>query len=168
MQKQIRINNQIRAPQVRVTDERGLNLGIFSIGEALNLAKEKETDLIEISAGANPPVCKLMDYGKFRYIEEKKKRAGKQVHRAAVREIKIRIGTSSHDLEFKAKKISDFLEEGDKVKIEMLLKGREKYLDKNFLEERLRRILNFIAVEHKIADSIKRGPRGLLMVIEKI
>lgn len=168
MRKQIRINNQIRAPQVRVIDEKGINMGVFGIEEALSLAKERETDLIEITANANPPVCKLMDYGKYLYIESKKEKNAKPVHQSSVREIRFGLGTSAHDLEVKAKKISDFLVEGDKVKIGMLLRGREKYLDKNFLEERLRRILNFITAEYKIADSVKRGPRGLLMVVEKV
>ena len=143
-------------------------MGVFSIEEALRLAQERETDLIEVTANVNPPICKLMDYGKFRYIEEKKNKSGKQVHRAMVREIKVRIGTSNHDLEVKAKKALEFLEQGDKVKIELALKGREKYLDKNFLEERLKRILKFITAAHKITDGFKRGPRGLLMVIERI
>src|SRR3989338_8872870 len=129
LQNRILINNQIRAREVRVIDEKGGNLGVFSIEEALRLAQERETDLIEVTANVNPPICKLMDYGKFRYIEEKKNKSGKQVHRAMVREIKVRIGTSNHDLEVKAKKALEFLEQGDKVKIELALKGREKYLD---------------------------------------
>lgn len=149
-------------------DEKGTNIGILAIAEALRIAREKETDLIEISPTANPPVCKIMDYGKFLYIENKKTKKEKPVHQTMIREIRISLGISKHDLEVKAKKASAFLDEGDKVKIEMKLKGREKYLDKNFLEERLKRILDFIAVGYKITEGPKRGLRGLLMMIERI
>lgn len=168
MQKQIKINNQIRSPQVRVIDEKGINIGILPIAEALRMAQEKETDLIEISPTTNPPVCKIMDYGKFLYLENKKTKKEKPVHQAAVREIRISLGISRHDLEVKAKKALAFLDEGDKVKIEMFLKGREKYLDKNFLEERLKRIFEFMAIGYKITEGPKRGPRGLMIMIEKI
>lgn len=168
MQKQVRINNQIRAAQVRVIDENGVNLGVLNINEALKIAKEKNIDLIEISSTVNPPICKLMDYGKFLYMQNRKNKKTKTIHQSLVREIRISVGISKHDLEVKAKKASEFLEGGDKVKIDMPLKGREKYLDKNFLEERIKRILSFIAAEYKITEGPKRSPRGLLIILEKV
>lgn len=166
-QKRIRINNQITAREVRVVDEDGNNFGVLSVSAALDLAREKEIDLIEISPTANPPVCKLMDYGKFLYIEKRKTKK-KPAHQSTVREVRISLRISDHDLEIKAKKAEDFLKDGDKVKIDMPLKGREKYLDKKFLEERFRRILALIEEEFKISDGPKNSPRGFTMIVEKV
>lgn len=135
--------------------------------EALKKAKEKELDLIEISPTANPPVAKIMDYGKFQYQEQKKVRdAGKKAKTVDIKNIRIGIGTSEHDLELKAKKISEFLKEGNRVKIDLILKGRAKYLDKDFIRERLKRVLNLVSENHKIADGPKQGPKGISVIIE--
>lgn len=109
-----------------------------------------------------------MDYGKFIYIETRKKKKTKPVHQTTIREARISIGISKHDLEVKAKKISEFLEQNDKVKIDMLLKGREKYLDRSFLQERFKRILNFVSADYKISEGIKIQPNRLSMILEKI
>ncbi|MFH1956223.1 MAG: translation initiation factor IF-3, partial [Patescibacteria group bacterium] len=123
--------------------------------------------LIEIAPTAQPPVAKIMDYGKFQYQEQKKqKEAGKKMQTTEIKEIRIGLGTSEHDLEMKAKKIMEFLKEKNKVKIGLVLRGREKYLDKNFIEERLKRILNFITEDYKISDAPQKGPRGINIVIE--
>lgn len=147
-------------------DDKGQNAGILLFQDALNLAKEKDLDLIEISPTANPPVAKIMDYGKFLYMEKRKTKV-KPAHQAETREARIGLKTSPHDLGVKAKKISEFLDLRDKVKIEMLLKGREKYLDKNFVEEKFKKILEFITVDYKITEGPKRSPRGILMIVEK-
>lgn len=148
-------------------DETGKNLGVLKTFEALALAQEKWLDLIEISATANPPVAKIMDLGKFQYLEEKKERQSKKSHQSLVRNIRLNIGTSEHDLELKAKKASDFLKKGDRVKIDLMLRGRAKYLDKKFLEERLKRILNFLTENYKVVEEPKKGPRGIAILIEK-
>lgn len=152
---------------MRVIDDTGKNVGILLFADALNLAREKELDLIEISPTANPPVAKIMDYGKFLYIEKRKTRI-KPAHQTEIREARVGLKTSPHDLEVKAKKVSEFLELRDKVKIEMLLKGREKFLDKNFVEEKFKKILEFITVDYKITEGPKKSPRGLIMVLEKV
>jgi len=165
--KKPRINNQITAPELRVISDDGENLGVISTEEALKQAKEKELDLIEISPTAKPPVAKIMDYGKFLYQEQKKeKEAAKKSKTVEIKNIKIGIGTSEHDLELKAKKVSEFLKRGDRVKIDLVLRGRAKYLDKNFIEERLKRVLNFVSESHKIADGPRKGPRGISVIIE--
>lgn len=151
---------------MRVIDDKGQNVGVFSISDALNLAREREIDLLEISPTAKPPVCKLMDYGKFLYIEKRKTKV-KPPHKTEIRAARISLRISDHDLEVKAKKVSEFLADGDKVKIEMVLKGREKYLDKNFIEERFKRILDFISGDYKMSDIPKKSPRGMTMVLEK-
>ena len=152
---------------MRVISDDGENLGVITTEEALKKAKEKELDLIEISPTAKPPVAKIMDYGKFHYQEQKKvKEAGKKAKTVEIKNIKIGIGTSEHDLELKAKKVSEFLKRGDRVKIDLVLRGRAKYLDKNFIEERLKRVLNFVSESHKIADGPRKGPRGISVIIE--
>ena len=148
-------------------DETGKNLGILTTSQALDLAKEKELDLIEISASANPPVAKIMDLGKFQYLEERKERQSKKTHQSLVRNIRLNIGTSEYDLELKAKKASNFLKKSDRVKIELMLRGRAKYLDKKFLEERLKRILNFLTENYKVVEEPRKGPRGIAILIEK-
>ncbi len=109
-----------------------------------------------------------MDYGKWQYQEERKRRdSGKKTHSIEVRAVRVGIGTSEHDLEMKAKKIGEFLEEGDKVKVELFLRGRAKYLDKNFIKGRLERVLRFIPREYKIAEGPSPGPRGMFVTLEK-
>ncbi|MBI4692343.1 MAG: translation initiation factor IF-3 [Candidatus Terrybacteria bacterium] len=147
----------------------GENFGVLKISEAIAKARETELDLIEIAPTAKPPVAKIMDYGKYLYQEEKKTRqAGKKSHEVETKSIQIGIGTSQHDLELRAKKIAEYFKEGNRVKIDLILKGREKYLDKNFLNERLNRLLHLIGENYKIADGPKKGPRGLTVIIEYV
>ena len=166
--KRIRINNQITAPELRVIGDDGQNLGVISVAEAMKIAKEKELDLIEISPTARPPVAKIMDYGKFLYQENRKAReARKKAHETETKAIQIGTGTSQHDLELKAKRASKFLKEGHRIKVSLILKGRAKYMDKSFFEERLNRILKLITEDYKIADGPKKGPRGMYLIIER-
>lgn len=167
-QQKVRINNQITASPVRAIGDDGTNYGVIAIEEALKIAREKGIDLIEISPTANPPVVKIMDYGKWSYQEERKRReAGKKTHTTEVREMRIGLNTSEHDLEMKAKKVGEFLENGDKVKIQLLLRGRAKYLDKKFINGRIERILHFIPRDYKIAEGPKQAPKGIYVLIEK-
>lgn len=149
-------------------DDTGNNLGVIELAEALRLAKEKSLDLIEISPTANPPVAKIMDYGKFQYQENKKaQEAGKKAREIETKIIRLKIGTSQHDLEVKAKQASEFLKENHRVKVDLVLRGQAKFLDKNFLEERVKRILPFIAENYKIVDGPKRGPFGISLILGK-
>jgi translation initiation factor IF-3 len=132
------------------------------------MADEAGTDLIEIGPGATPPIAKLMDYGKFQYSENKKQKAAKAKSKTTeTKSIQVKIGTGEHDLDLKAKKASEWLREGHRIKIELFLTGRAKYMDFNFLKERMERILHLITEEYKIADSPKKSPKGLTVVIEK-
>ncbi len=135
------------------------------MAEALKRAEETGLDLIEISPGANPPVAKIMDRGKYFYELEKKRKAAAKKHKEVeVKSIRIGIGTSQHDLELKARQSDEFLNEGNKIKIDLFLKGREKYLDRKFLEERLERFLKLIS--HGFArEDIKKGPKGLSLTV---
>ncbi len=163
-----RINNQIRAKELRVIDNENQNLGVLSIRDALELAESKGLDLIEISPNANPPVGKIMDFGKYQYeISKRLKKAKAGAKATETKMIQIKIGTGEHDLELKAKMASGWLKDGHRIKIELFLPGRAKYMDEKFLKERLDRILHFITEDYKISDSYKRGPKGLIITIEK-
>ena len=163
-----RINHQIKAPQVRVIGPEGENYGVISISEALQKAHDAGLDLIEISPNAMPPVAKITDYGKFSYEENKKQKAQKaKAHVIEIKTLQVKIGTGEHDLELKAKKASEWLKEGHRIKIDLFLPGRSKYMDPKFLEERLKRILTLVTVPHKIAERPTKSPKGLTTIIEK-
>jgi translation initiation factor IF-3 len=122
-----RINREIRAQEVRLIDEDKSQLGIVPAREALAIAEEKGLDLVEISPNANPPVCRLLDYGKYLYsIQKKAHEAQKLQKKISVKEIKFTPVIGEHDIEVKLKKIKEFLEEGNKVKITIWLRGRQK------------------------------------------
>ncbi|MEX2052463.1 MAG: translation initiation factor IF-3 [Candidatus Paceibacterota bacterium] len=163
-----RINNQIRAKELRVLDSTNQNLGVLSIRDALELAQSIGLDLIEISPNANPPIGKIMDFGKYQYEASKKMKKTKAgATRTETKSIQIKIGTGDHDLELKAKTASKWLKEGHRIKVELFLAGRAKYMDEKFLRERLDRVLHLITEDFKISDSYKRGPKGLITTIEK-
>jgi len=122
----IRTNDRIRAREIRVIDDEGNQIGILPPFEALKMAREKKLDLVEISPTANPPVCRIMDYGKFLYQQEKKEReAKKHQKQIVVKEVKFRINVDDHDYETKKNHVLRFLDEGDKVKATIFFRGRE-------------------------------------------
>lgn len=148
--------------------EDGTNLGELSFKDALDKAREAGLDLIEISPKAVPPVAKIMDYGKFQYAENKKLKVAKaKAHTVEIKNIQVKVGTGEHDLELKAKKASEWLKEGNRIKIDLFLPGRTKYMDIKFLEERMARVLKLITEQYKIADPAKKSPKGLSIIIEK-
>jgi len=156
------------AKEVRLIDANGENVGIVETDKALQMAEEAELDLIEITANAIPPVAKIADYGKFQYAEKKKVKEAK--HRSVAPELKvvqIKIGTGDHDLELKAKRITEWLGDGSRIKIDLFLPGRSKYLDRNFLSARFERVLKFVLLPYKIIQSPIKSPKGLTMVIDK-
>ncbi len=168
MKEKVRINHQIKSREVRVLDDEKNNLGVMLTEDALRLAKERNLDLIEISPDVNPPIAKITDYGKFQYIAQKKDREARaKAHVTETKGIQIKIATSEHDLELKAKKISEWIKEGHRVKLDLFLPGRTKYLDPKFLEERLQRVLILVSEDYKIAEAPKKGPKGLTTVLEK-
>ncbi|KKR62145.1 translation initiation factor IF-3 [Candidatus Nomurabacteria bacterium RIFCSPHIGHO2_01_FULL_39_220] len=163
-----RINNQIRVTELRVLDSENKNLGVLSIKDALKLAQSKGLDLIEIGPNATPPIGKIMDFGKYQYEASKKlKKAKAGANKTETKGIQIKIGTGDHDLELKAKTASRWIKEGHRVKVELFLAGRAKYMDEKFLRERLDRALHLITEEYKVSDSYKKGPKGLTTTIEK-
>ncbi|MFA6430524.1 MAG: translation initiation factor IF-3 [Candidatus Paceibacterota bacterium] len=168
MNIRVRINQQIRATELRVITDDGQNLGVLSIGEALKKAQEMNLDLIEISPNAVPPVAKIMDYGKFQYTEKKKlKETKSKIQNIEIKSVQVKIGTDEHDLLLKAGKASEWLKEGHRVKLNLFLAGRAKYLNQAFLNERMERMLKLITEEYKVAEPSTKGPKGLTIVIEK-
>jgi translation initiation factor IF-3 len=163
-----RINHQIKAPELRVVTEEGENLGVIATNKALTEARNRGLDLIEISPNAVPPVAKIMDYGKYQYDEKKKSKVAKaRTQTSELKTVQVKIGTGEHDLELKAKRVSEWLGEGNRVKIDLYLVGRSKYMDFNFLKERLERIFKLITVEYKVAQEAVKGPKGLTVYVEK-
>jgi len=126
--QEYRVNRQIRAREVRLIDETGTQIGIVPLREALSIAEEKGLDLVEIAPQAKPPVCKIMDYGKFKYELKKKEREARRKqkeHQIEVKDIRMKVRIDEHDLRVKLKYMREFLEDGDKVRVRIRFRGRE-------------------------------------------
>lgn len=124
--KDLRINERIRAREVRVIGENGEQFGVLPVYEAMRLAQEHNTDLVEVAPTAVPPVCRLLDYGRFKFEQEKKERDARKNQKVALlKEVRMGPATDEHDLTFKSKAIQKFLEEGDKVKVTVRFRGRQ-------------------------------------------
>ena len=161
----LRINDEIRAREVRLTADDGEQLGIMSSRDALALAQEKQLDLVEIAPNAKPPVCRIMDYGKYRYEQQKRdKEARKKQKPFDIKEVKLRPGIEDHDYTVKFKNAVRFLEDGDKVKVTIMFRGRE--LSHPELGEVL---LKRMAEELKDTVVIERAPklegRNMIMIV---
>lgn len=149
-------------------DADGTNLGVLSLKEALKKAEEQNLDLIEISPLAVPPVAKIMEYGKYMYeLSKKQKKAKAGTKTTETKSIQVKIATGDGDLALKAKTASNWLKEGHRIKVELYLQGRAKYLDDTFLKERLDRVLNLITEDFKIAEPLKKVPKGMMLTIER-
>ncbi len=124
--KESGINWEIRAPEVRVIDSDGTQIGILSLKEAVKIAEDQGLDLVEVSPNSTPPVCRIMNYGKYKYQQRKRSQESRK-HQTVihVKEIKLRLRTEEHDLQFKLRHARRFLSEGNKVKISILFRGRE-------------------------------------------
>lgn len=149
---------------MRVIDENGNNLGIFNLEKAIQIAKEKGLDLVQVTENVEPPVCKIVDYGKYLYSQKKKFKKGKKSRE--IKGVRLTLGISSHDIETKIKQIEEFLKEGNKVKIEMRLRGREKAL-KDFAEEKFYQFLENLKekVFFKEEGELKKEKNKLIIII---
>jgi translation initiation factor IF-3 len=164
----IDINESIRAPELRVIGPEGENLGILKTREALDKARSLMLDLIVISPKAKPPVAKITDYGKYKYEQKRKSRELKSKAKVVeTKNIQVKIGTGENDLLRKAKQVAAWIHEGHRVKVDLFLWGRYKYMEFEFLKERLEKFLAIIPESFKIADEIKKGPKGLTVTLEK-
>jgi translation initiation factor IF-3 len=160
------VNNQIRAPQVRIIDENGKQIGVLELEKALQMARERNLDLIQVTEKTEPPVCKIMDYGKYLYWFQKKEKGIKRG--GEIKGIRLGYNISQHDLETRAHQAEKFLKKGNKVRIEMILKGREKALG-DFAKGKINQFLEILEkiIPIKIERELKREPRGFTMIISK-
>ena len=160
-----RINEMIRVREVRLIDEEGNQLGIVPTPEALRMAKDKGLDLVEVSPNANPPVCKILDYGKYRFEQEKKLRDAKKNQKVLkLKEIRMQPKIGSGDLDTKAKHIQEFLNEGDKVKVTIRFRGRElAHTDLGF--EVLNEVLKRLTSAYNIDKPAAMDGRNMSMTI---
>lgn len=150
----MRINARIRAREVRLIDEDGTMIGVMPLQQALDMARDRDLDLVEVSPMAAPPVCKLMDYGRFKYEQRKKENEARKHQKVMeLREIRMKPRTGEHDVQVKTRKIQEFLAEGDKVKVSVTFKGREMAHP-----ELGRVLLESIANELKGTATIERSP----------
>ncbi len=164
-QRKQKINEEITANELRVVDARGGQLGIMQKRDALRMAQEQELDLVEIAPQAKPPVCKLIDYGKFTYEQQKREKQQKkaQVHQQ-LKEIRFKAGTDTHDFDFKTRHAREFLEEGHKVKASVFFRGRE-IMHQDLGEVMLRRFIEQLADVSKVDQPIKSEGRTLSVTL---
>ena len=160
-----RTNEQITASEVRVISSSGAQLGIISIREALNHAEDEGFDLVEVSPDAKPPVCKILDYGKLKYREQKsKKEAKKKQKTIEIKEIKIRPGINKHDYEVKVKAFHKFIKGGNKVKVSMRFRGREME-HQNLGVDLLKRLIEQVKEHAKVEVPPKNEGKQIMMVL---
>jgi translation initiation factor IF-3 len=160
-----RVNDRIRAPEVRLIGADGQNIGVVPPARALTLAEEAGLDLVEISPNATPPVCKIMDFGKFKYEQQKREsEARKKQKTIEVKEVKFRPNTDTHDYEVKLRNVTKFLENGDKVKVTLRFRGREM-AHQNLGRELLERVASDVEGLGKVENMPKMEGRQMVMMI---
>ncbi|HEY8443656.1 MAG TPA: translation initiation factor IF-3 [Clostridia bacterium] len=168
MFKDLEINDRIRDREVRVIDEDGKQLGIMSPQEALRIAEQKNLDLVKVSPAANPPVCKLMDYGKYRFEATKKEKENRKNQKVSeLKEIWLSMTIDKHDLETKARQAAKFIKNGDKVKVSIRMRGRQQAYSDLGIEvmEKFFELLKEVAVIEK--EAYKEG-RSIIMMLGPI
>ncbi|MDD9715991.1 translation initiation factor IF-3 [Dinoroseobacter sp. PD6] len=159
------MNGRIRAPEIRLIDADGENAGVVTPREAMRMAEEAGLDLVEISPNANPPVCKIMDFGKFKYEQQKREsEARKKQKTIDVKEVKFRPNTDTHDYQVKMRNVFKFLEGGDKVKVTLRFRGREM-AHQNLGRELLERVAEDTKEIGKVENMPKMEGRQMVMMI---
>ncbi|MEQ9482776.1 translation initiation factor IF-3 [Coleofasciculus sp. F4-SAH-05] len=159
------INERIRYPKIRAIDTDGTQLGIIAPQEALRIAEEKELDLVLVSDKADPPVCRIMDYGKYKFEQEKKAReARKKQHTADVKEVKMRYKIDDHDYQVRVNAARRFLKSGDKVKATITFRGRE-IQHANLAEDLLKRMATDLHDVAEVQQAPKREGRNMMMLL---
>ena len=160
-----RLNREITAPEVRLSGPENEPIGIVSLQEALRMAGDLDVDLVEIAATASPPVCRLMDYGKFKYQEQKRAHEAKlKQKQVQVKEVKLRPGTDENDYQIKLRNMTRFLEEGDKVKVTLRFRGREM-AHQEFGMRQLERIKADLEAVGAVEQMPKMEGRQMIMII---
>lgn len=161
----VRVNQRIRAPKLRVISPEGEQLGILDTADALRRAEEFGLDLVEVAPGGDPPVCKIMDYGKFRYEESKKDHERKKKQATVVvKEIKLRPKTEEHDLDYKVKRLKRFIAEDCKVKVTIMFRGRE-ITHPEQARMLLDKLLELVGDDAQVEQSAKFEGRNMTMIL---
>ncbi|HMU16830.1 MULTISPECIES: translation initiation factor IF-3 [Thauera] len=164
-EKKQRVNREITAPEVRLVGEEGEQLGIVSLNASLSMAEEAGLDLVEIAPMAVPPVCKLMDFGKFKYQEQKKAHEARlKQKQVQVKEVKLRPGTDENDYQIKLRNLKRFLEEGDKCKVTLRFRGREM-AHQEFGLRQLERVKADLEELGQVEQMPKMEGRQMIMII---
>ena len=159
------INERINYPELRVVDSDGHQLGVIDRLKALEIAAKRELDLVLVSEKANPPVCRIMDYGKYKFEQEKKaKEARKKSHQTEIKEVKMRYKIDKHDYDVRIGQASRFLKAGDKVKCTVIFRGRE-IQHTNLAETLLKRMANDLEEQSEVQQSPKREGRNMIMFL---
>ncbi|MGR3322745.1 MAG: translation initiation factor IF-3 [Pseudooceanicola sp.] len=160
-----RVNEKIRAPEIRLIGAEGENVGVVTPARGMAMAEEAGLDLVEISPNANPPVCKIMDFGKFKYEQQKREsEARKKQKTIEVKEVKFRPNTDVHDYDVKMKNVVKFLEKGDKVKVTLRFRGREM-AHQNLGRDLLERVAEDVKEIGKVENMPKMEGRQMVMMI---
>ncbi len=163
-----RINERIRVPEVRLINEKGEQVGVVKIDDALEYARERDLDLVEIAAEARPPVCRVLDYSKYKYEQEQKKKAArKHQQQVTIREMKLRPKIATHDYETKKGHILRFLKQGQKVKVTIMFRGREMAHPERG-EVLLRKVADELAEFGTIEQSPNQEGRNMIMVMAPV
>jgi len=162
------VNNRIRAREVRLIDEAGKQLGVVKLEDALRISLERNLDLVQVTEKLDPPVCKIMEYGKYLYSLQKKEHEGRQKKSGEVKGIRLTFNISQHDLETRARQAEKFLNKGNKIRIELRLRGRERAL-KDVAKEKVNKFIEILngLILVRIEREFKAEPRGLTMIISK-
>jgi len=162
-----RINHQIRIREVRVIDEENKQLGIMVTADALALALHKQLDLVEIAPNQRPPVCRIMDFGKFKYEEKKKEQASRRKqHQVQIKELRVRPATGEHDLQVKMKQARQFLADGDKVLVCCLFRGRQM-AHKEVGEQVVQEVVKLLSDVAKIESGLRMEGRRMVLLLSK-
>jgi len=164
IKKKPRTNEAIRAEEVRLIDESGKQVGVVPLSQALAIARERDLDVVEVAPQAVPPVCRLMDYGKYIYERAKREKEARKAQRVEIKEIRLRPKTGHHDRNLKVKRIRDFLTKGHKVKVRVLFRGRERShpeIGRDMLQRLAEELQDMASVEHHP----RMDGRSMLMIL---
>ena len=163
--KELRINEEVRCKEVRLIDDAGQQLGVMPPKEAAKIAAEKGLDLVEIAPTANPPVCRIMDYGKYRYEQSKREKEAKKNQKViSVKEVKLRPNIEDHDFQTKARNAAKFLASGDKVKVTIMFRGRE-ITHPELGQELCERFAEELSGVSKVEKPAKVEGRNMIMIL---
>ena len=159
------MNEDIRAPRIRVVDDDGGQLGIMTPREALQIARDRELDLVEIAPQANPPVCKIVDFGKLRYEQQKREKLQrKHQQQQQMKEVRLHPRTDTHDVDFKTRHAREFLDEGHKVKFTVVFRGRE-ITHQDIGRDLLNGIIEALVDDAKVDQAIRMEGRNMSIIL---